>query len=93
MSRKEKLIRRFLAKPRDFTFDELQSLLRIFGFTRQERGRTSGSRVRFTHPLLPPIGLHRPHTGNVLKRYQMDQIEEFLKSEGSIIEHERSDEL
>jgi HicA toxin of bacterial toxin-antitoxin, len=93
MSKKEKLLKRFLARPRDFTFDELEALLRIFGFSRYEGGRTSGSRIRFVHPLHPPISLHRPHPGNTLKRYQMEQIETFLRAEGLIVEHERPDEI
>jgi hypothetical protein len=93
MSKKEKLLKRFLARPRDFTFDELEALLRIFGFSRYEGGRTSGSRVRFVHRLHPPISLHRPHPGNTLKRYQMEQIETYLRAEGLIVEHERPDEI
>jgi hypothetical protein len=88
MSKREQLLKRFLARSRDFTFDELEVLLRIFGFSRDEGGRTSGSRVRFVHPSNPPISLHRPHPGNTLKRYQMEQVETFLKAEGLIVEDE-----
>lgn len=93
MSKKEKLLERFLTRPRDFTFYESEPLLRIFGFSRDDGGRNSGSRVRFVHPSHPPISLHRPHPGNVLKRYQLEQIEAYLRAEGFIVEDERSDEI
>jgi len=40
--------------------------------------------VRFVHADHPPIGLQRPHPRPVLKRYQVEQIEEVLKGEGLI---------
>ncbi|MDR1023265.1 MAG: hypothetical protein LBL94_08360 [Prevotellaceae bacterium] len=49
MSTKEKLIKRFLTLPKDFTFDELLKLLRALGFAMSNKGKTSGSRVKFTH--------------------------------------------
>ncbi|MDR0567151.1 MAG: hypothetical protein LBG47_08985 [Prevotellaceae bacterium] len=42
MSTKEKLIRRFLALPKDFTFDELVKLLTALGFSMSNKGKTSG---------------------------------------------------
>ena len=47
MSKKEKLLQRFLNQPKDFTFDELISLLGYFGFTSNNKGKTSGSRIEF----------------------------------------------
>lgn len=43
MSRK-KLINKLRSKPKDFTFDELETLLDLLGFTKSNKGRTSGSR-------------------------------------------------
>lgn len=47
MGQKEKLVARLKSRPRDFTFEELERLLRYFGFVRSNKGRTSGSRVAF----------------------------------------------
>ena len=47
MSTKEKLIERFKRQPKDFTFDELKSMLYGLGFDISNKGKTSGSRVRF----------------------------------------------
>lgn len=45
MGTKEKLVERFKKQPNDFTFDELERLLSIFGYVKSSKGKTSGSRV------------------------------------------------
>jgi len=82
MSKREKLVQRFLAMPRDFTWQELVAMLAGFGYELSHSGGTSGSRVKFLHDALPPIILHKPHPTPVLKRYQMEQISETLRNEG-----------
>ena len=79
MSKQNKLIKRFLAHPVDFTWDEMTALLIGFGYTRVKAGKTGGSRVRFDHRTSDPIILHRPHPAPTLKRYQIEQVEEILK--------------
>jgi len=84
MTRRDKILQRFLLKPRDFTWDELVKMLAGFGYELLKSGKTGGSRVKFVHETLPPIFLHRPHPAKVLKHYQIEQIEELLKNEGLI---------
>jgi len=39
----------------------------------------NGSRVKFIHPDLSyPISIHRPHPGNELKRYVIEQVKDAL---------------
>ena len=45
MGQKEKLIKRLKTKPRDFTFDEAETLLGYLTYSRSNKGKTSGSRV------------------------------------------------
>ena len=47
MSTKDKLTKRFKSLPSDFTFDELVRVFASVGFTLDNKGNTSGSRVRF----------------------------------------------
>jgi hypothetical protein len=82
MSKREKLIQRFLSKPTDFSWGELKSLLEGFGYSLESGGKTGGSRVKFLHAQHPPVILHKPHPTPILKRYQVEQIAEFLKKEG-----------
>lgn len=57
----DKLLKRFLAKPKDFTFEELKRLLKSFEYL-EEQG--SGSRVVFINKKLNhKIKLHKPHPG------------------------------
>lgn len=78
MSRKEKLIARFLSLPSDFHYNEAVKLLGYFGFTEVKKGKTSGSRVKFLNPEGVPIMLHKPHPTGIMKQYQLKQIKEVL---------------
>ncbi|MBS0358784.1 MAG: type II toxin-antitoxin system HicA family toxin [Proteobacteria bacterium] len=82
MTKKDKLITKFLSKPKDFTWQELVMLLESFGYTLINSGKTSGSRMRFVHPTYPPVMLHKPHPRPILKRYQLEDIINLLKQEG-----------
>jgi hypothetical protein len=63
MSTKGKLIERFKALPKDFTFDEFRTMLSFLGFEVSNKGKTSGSRVRFQNTKLRIIiDIHKPHT-------------------------------
>lgn len=81
----KKLLNRFLSKPRDFKYSELKRLLGSCGYKEVRTGKTSGSRVAFFNmELTHIIKLHRPHPKPELKRYQLDNIEEKLRSKGLI---------
>jgi predicted RNA binding protein YcfA (HicA-like mRNA interferase family) len=82
MDRHDKLLERFRRRPRDFTWEELTTLLRRLGFRQVRPGRTAGSRRRFIHPDGCVISLHEPYPARILKRYQIDQIIETLEREG-----------
>ena len=82
MSSKDKLIRRFLDLPSDFTFDELERLFGVLGYTKSNKGKTSGSRVVFKDKAGHPIMLHKPHPGNIVKQYALRQVLEELQSKG-----------
>lgn len=84
MTRRDKLVQRFSALPRDFTWQELVTLLAGFGYREGGSGKTGGSRVKFFHDTRPPIILHKPHPTPVLKRYQLEHIRELLRGEGLI---------
>ena len=51
MSKKEKLLKRFLSKPADFEFNELVILLKMFDFELISGGKTSGSACKFRHKM------------------------------------------
>lgn len=82
MTRKDKLLKRLLSKPKDFGWDELVTLLLWLGFEETSTGKTGGSRRRFVTKDGIVIGLHKPHPKNILKSYQIEQIIDILKQEG-----------
>ena len=81
MSRRDKLLNRLQKRPKDFTWDELTSLLKSLGYRESKTGKTGGSRRRFVHNSAPTIALHKPHPQNILKRYAIDQILDILQQE------------
>ena len=84
MGKKDKLFERLLSRPTDFTFAELSKLLGHFGYYVVSAGKTGGSRVTFANSELDYIRIHKPHPGNILKRYQVDDIVTSLLERGLI---------
>ena len=78
MSKKEKLLARFLSQPKDFHYDEMVKLLGYYGFTEVKKGKTSGSRVKFESEAGVPIMLHKPHPSGIMKAYQLKQVKVIL---------------
>ena len=83
MSQKEKLELRFKSIPKDFTFEELETLLREYDYYLDNKWKTSGSRVCFTCDKSDTkIMLHKPHNRKVLLEYQLKQVKSKLEQEG-----------
>ena len=83
MSKRQKLIERFLVIPNDFTYDELVQVLKLFGYMEDKSGKTSGSAVRFVREnSFSQIRFHKPHPQKIIKRYILQYIKETLESEG-----------
>ena len=84
MGQKEKLIKKLKSKPKDFTFEEAETLLRYFTYGRSNKERTSGSRVMFVSEQYASILLHKPHPRKELLDYQVKQLIDILEQEGLI---------
>jgi predicted RNA binding protein YcfA (HicA-like mRNA interferase family) len=81
MGRIEKLVDKFLSKPKDLSWKELVKVLSYYGFEEITRkGKTGGSRVKFVNEKKHIINLHKPHPGTIVKRYVIVQIIDKLKS-------------
>lgn len=82
MTKQEKLLNSLISKPADFTYNELIRLIRSFEY---EELHGSGSWVVFSNQEIKHnIKSHKPHPGNVLKRYQIDLIIQELKTKNLI---------
>ena len=73
MGKKDKLIQKLKTIPKDFTFDEMLSLLEYLGF----------SVIKFYKGDMVII-LHKPHPRKELLEYQLKQILDILMKEGLI---------
>jgi hypothetical protein len=81
MGKKDKLIKKLLSRPKDFTFDEMASLLSYFGYDLKQGG--TGSGVKFIKEgSNEVINFHKPHPDGILKRYVLEQIIEKLRKDG-----------
>lgn len=75
-------IKKLKNKSSNITFDEVASLLESLGFRQKNKGKTSGSRVKFLNNDGVPIYLHKPHPRKTLLSYQVKAVVQVLKEEG-----------
>ena len=81
MSKHQKLIEKLLRMPGNFTYDEMVTLLKGFGYVEEERGKSSGSAVMFYNKKLDDkIMFHKPHPEKEIKKYLIKMIIEKLKN-------------
>ncbi len=81
MGQIEKLIKRLKSKPKDFTFDEAETLLKHFNYVQSDKGKTSGSKVIFNCKNRASVLLHKPHPRKELLAYQIKQLIKVLEQE------------
>lgn len=81
MSKKDKLVDRLLKKPKDFTFEEMKTLLSYFGYELKQSGTGSGVKF-FKEGSNEVINFHKPHPNGVLKGYILKQVIEKLRKDG-----------
>ena len=86
MSKKEKLLNKFLTVPGDLTWSELVSILGHLGYRQLSNGMTGGSRRRFINMGGKSILIHEPHPAKIVKKYVIrliiEQCKEELKKHG-----------
>lgn len=85
MSKFEKAKRRILCEPKDYTYSEARYLLEKLGFVESNKGKTSGSRVRFFRKEDGCIiDLHKPHPGDEMDIGAVKDVVEYLKEMGDL---------
>lgn len=85
MSQIEKAKKRISAKPKDYTYDEAKALLCRLGFEEYNKGKTSGSRVKFFRKVDERvIMLHKPHPQNTMDAGAVDSLVTFLEDIGEL---------
>ncbi|MBP3506233.1 MAG: type II toxin-antitoxin system HicA family toxin [Lachnospiraceae bacterium] len=85
MSKLEKAKERLRLKPKDYTYTEAKVLLSQMGFVEHNKGKTSGSRVKFYREKdQKVILLHKPHPNDVMKAGAIKDLLEFLLNIGEL---------
>ena len=85
MSKLDKAKERIKSIPKDYTYSEAKALLISLGFVEFNKGKTSGSRVKFYRMSDGQIFLlHKPHPSNVIKAGRVKELAEFLMNLGEI---------
>lgn len=81
MTKHQKLIEKLTRLPKNFTYDEMVTLLNGFGYVESERGRSSGSAVMFYNKEMnDKIMFHKPHPSKEIRRYILKMVIEKLKT-------------
>ena len=89
MGKKDALTQRFLDMPKDFEQREMDTLMNQYGCVRNDRGKTSGSAIKYVHQAAQRVfTYHRPHPGNIIKPYVLKAARQFLRGIGEIREEE-----
>ena len=85
MSKIEKAIARLKSIPRDYTYSEAKYLLGQLGFAESNKGKTSGSRVKFYRVSDGRIILlHKPHPSDIMSVASVRDLAEYLGRIGEI---------
>ena len=84
MSKKEKrLVRLFkIPPPKDFTWDELISVMDAANFSSSCDG---GSHYAFEHKSGYQFHVSKTHPSGILKRYQIDDLKDALQNVGEVL--------
>ena len=85
MSKLEKAIVRLKSIPRDYTYSEAKYVLGQLGFAESNKGKTSGSRVKFYRASDGRIILlHKPHPSEIMSVASVKDLAEYLEGIGEL---------
>ncbi|MBD5551939.1 MAG: type II toxin-antitoxin system HicA family toxin [Lachnospiraceae bacterium] len=85
MSKFTKAKNRILNVPADYTYSEIKYLLGKFGFREWNKGKTSGSRVKFyMESDQRIIMLHKPHPGDIMDKGAVEDVVKKLMKWGML---------
>lgn len=82
MSRWKKIEFKLKNLAKTITYEEILVLLYHYGYEIDNKGKTSGSRVKFVNEGHADILLHKPHPEKELKDYAIKDLYEKIEKEG-----------
>ena len=85
MTRLDKAKARLRALPKDYTYSEAKYLLLQLGFAESNKGKTSGSRVKFYREADgESILMHKPHPSDIMHYKSVCGLYKFLQRIGEM---------
>jgi hypothetical protein len=85
MTKADKSLEKIKSNSKNYTYQDAKQLLGMLGFTEYNRGRTSGSRVKFYRERNQKIFmLHKPHPGNEMSPGAVRDLIKFLIEIGEL---------
>ena len=85
MSKIDKAKERLRSRPKDYTYSEAKFLLSQMGFEEYNKGKTSGSRVKFFRSIDQHIILlHKPHPSDVMSVGAIRDLADHLEEMGEL---------
>lgn len=85
ISKLDKAKKRLREEPRDYTYSEARYLLNQLGFAEYNKGKTSGSRVKFFRSSdNKMILLHKPHPGDEMSVGAIRELALYLSELGEL---------
>ena len=85
MTKLDKAKERLKSIPKNYTYSEARYLLRQLGFQESNKGKTSGSRVKFFRPYDgETILLHKPHPSDTMAYKSVFGLSKFLQRIGEL---------
>ena len=79
LTKNDKLLQRFLQKPKDFTWGEYVKIFSMFGY---ELHTNNGSSRSFVNDKKQVFYIHEPHPGTIMKPYTIKKAIEWLTEQG-----------
>lgn len=89
LSKDEKLLKRFLSKPKDLTWSEYVKVFGLFGF---ELRSGNGSRRTFANDNQDVFHIHEPHPQSIMKPYTIKNAIEWLTEKGLLADNTTGDD-
>ncbi len=85
MGKKDEQTERLLLKPKDYTINELDNLMKSCGCIKANRGKISGSAIKYIHKSSGlKLFIHEPHPDKILKPYVISLVIKFLRDVNEI---------
>ncbi|SDJ70325.1 hypothetical protein SAMN04487760_1124 [Lachnospiraceae bacterium G41] len=85
MSKLEKAKARLSSRPKDYTYSEAKYLLTQLGFEEYNKGKTSGSRVKYYRKIDGKVMLlHKPHPFDQMSMGAIKDLANYLEGIGEL---------